>query len=240
MTTALVPSIDHPTRHPFTQVSAVLGALAGRLGWRLWWPVVPWLAAAGIARTQALSAVLAPGETGPIMTGPAGVLLVGGVVAIPLLWVWGARYALSLGHHRGVVFGVTAATSLLLQGVLHAASLSAALVELRVVGADGARVFALETGNTFGTEDTLWNGSWLFGLYYVLPVFALMVTASAAIVRWGARGALTLLAIPVVLVGVLALMSLGGGAWPVTATLYAALLVGSIGAAWWIFRDARV
>lgn len=236
--TTLAPTVDHPTRSPLGQVPGIVAALAGRFAWRLWWPLVAWLAAAGIARAQAMGTVLAPGEGGPIATWPSGVLLIAGLVAIPILWAWGARYALTLGQHRGVVFGVTIAVSLLLQAALHVVSVSTALIEYRLAGPDGVRVFALDTGNTFGTQDTLWNASWLFGFYYVLPVMVLLVTASTAIARWGGLGALTLIAIPVVLAVVAGLVALGG-AWPVTAALFVALLVGAVVAAWWIFRGVR-
>lgn len=239
MSATTVPARPVPVRPRVAQVPSVLAAIAGRLAWRLWWPVLPWLLAAALAWIWLSSRSPFDDGLARWSTLPSGVLLLAGVAAVPVLWVWGARYALGLGHDRGVVFAVTTVVSLALQAVLHLLSLTAGLLEFRVLGTSGLHVFPLETSNTFGTHDTLWNASWVFALYYALPVLVLVVAVSTALTRWGAWGLLGLLAIPVVLVAALGLALLGDH-WVFTVLVYAAVLGGSLTAAWLVFRRTAV
>lgn len=202
-TTALdVLPLPTRTRSRWAQVPSVFVAVTGRFAWRLWWPLVPWLLAAALW-WFALRAQSALGES-VWTTQPAGILLLGGLVAIPILWLGGARFALSLGHDRGVVFGVTAAVSLLLQGALFFVNLVANRLELSLLGTGGIHVFPLESPfgpGVFGTNMGLWNAGWYLGAIYLTPLFVLVVAIACAIGRFGGWG---LLGIPAALLFLLA------------------------------------
>ena len=167
---------------------------------------------------------------------PSGILLLAGFAAIPVLWVWGARYAAGLGHDRGVVFAVTTAASVLLQAALHVVSLAAGLLELRALGTGGIHVFALETSNIMGTHDGLWNGSWVFALWYLTPVILTVLLTSVGFLRGGPLGLLLVLAIPAVLIGAAFVTVLvdTGFTW-FGVLLYLGVLAGSIAGAWAMF-----
>ncbi|MDO5533996.1 MAG: hypothetical protein Q4F65_05030 [Propionibacteriaceae bacterium] len=220
-----------PVRSPGAQVPAVAAAVAGRWGWRLWWPVVAWLVVAAWSWV-ALTMRTPFDESGQWSTAASGAMLLGSISAIPVLWGWGARYALGLGHDRGVVFGVTAALSLLLPAVLHVVSLAAGILELRVLGEGGIHVFALETSNKMGTWDSLWNGSWTFALIFVLPVIVGAVLVSVAVLRWGALGLLTAPVVPLALLAMVVLSDVIPLTMVGPVTVAAAALV----AAWFVFR----
>lgn len=229
MSTTALPALPVPTRTRWAQVPSVALAIAGRFGWRLWWPVATWLLAAALAWFS-LRIQNSIGEAA-WATLPSGIMLLGGLVAMAFLWLGGARFALSLGHDRAVVFGVTAKVSLALQAALHLVSVTAAWLEYRMLGEGGLHVFALETENKFGTFDTVWNYSWLFGLYYMAPAMLGILVLCVALARWGALGWLSL---PVIVVG-WALVTLLIGAPVLFLWLMAALA-----AAWALFRRVPV
>ena len=230
-----------PTRSRWSQVPAVLAAVAGPLAWRLLWPLAVWLVAAGVAWVSL--AGRNPYDGGHVdtfgrwSTLPSGILLLAGFAAIPVLWVWGARYAAGLGHDRAVVFAVTTAASVLLQAALHVVSLAAGLLELRALGTGGIHVFALETSNIMGTHDGLWNGSWVFALWYLTPVILTVLLTSVGFLRLGPLGLLLVLAIPAVLIGAAFVTVLvdTGFTW-FGVLLYLGVLAGSIAGAWAMFR----
>lgn len=235
MSTGTVPLVPVPVRSGLFQVPGILGAVAGRWGWRLWWPVVPWLVAAAWGWVWLTSQ--APFDGAALWsTTASGVMLLGGLVAIPVMWMLGSRFALGLGHDRTTVFGVTTVVSVGLQAVLHLVSLTAALVEHRAVGESGLHVFALESMNKFGTWDTVWNDSWTFGLWYVLPVIMVLVPASAALARWGALGLVGLVLIPIVMGAALVLMLAIG----LTLASFIVFDVAAVTLAWFIFRRVPV
>lgn len=226
-----------PTRSRWSQVPAVLAAVVGPLAWRLVWPLVPWLATAAITWSSIASRSAGDRDGGTWSTTASGVLLVAGLAAIPVLWFWGARYAVGLGHDRGVVFIVTAALSLVLQVGLHVVSLAAGLLELRALGTGGIHVFAMETSNIMGTHVGLWNSSWVFGLWYLTPVILTVLLTSVGFLRWGPLGLVLVLAIPAVLVGaaIVTVLVDSGFTW-FGVLLYLGMLVGSIAGAWAMFR----
>ena len=82
-------------------VGAVLSAIGGRFAWRYWWPAVPWLA------DVAMVATFRQENTQE----PAGVLFLVCLATVPLLWLWGARFAVALGHDRRRVFPMLVALS---------------------------------------------------------------------------------------------------------------------------------
>ena len=82
-------------------VGAVLSAIGGRFAWRYWWPVIPWLADIAMVATFRRENVQEP----------AGVLFLVCLATVPLLWLWGARFAVALGHARRRVFPMLIALS---------------------------------------------------------------------------------------------------------------------------------
>lgn len=77
-------------------MTPILSALGGRWGWRFWWPVLPWLVDVGMVLGFRRGAI----------EEPAGVLLVAALFGVAMLWLWGARFAVSLGHARRHVYPV--------------------------------------------------------------------------------------------------------------------------------------
>ena len=132
---------------------------------------------------------------------------------------------------------MTTAASVLLQAALHVVSLAAGLLELRALGTGGIHVFALETSNIMGTHDGLWNGSWVFALWYLTPVILTVLLTSVGFLRWGPLGLLLVLAIPAVLIGAAFVTVLvdTGFTW-FGVLLYLGVLAGSIAGAWAMFR----
>lgn len=236
MTTSTVPAVPVPVRSGLSQVPGVLAAVAGRWAWRLWWPLVPWLVAAAWAWMSLSSRPVYDGEGGTWSTAASGVLLLAGLVAIPVLWMLGARFALGLGHDRATVFAATAVVAVVLQAALHLVSSSVALLEHRAVGEAGLHVFAIESMDKFGTWDSVWNSSWYLGFWFVLPVIMVLIPASTALLRWGAIGVLGLVLIPVALGAVLVLMFWAG------LSVYSFIVfdIAALVLAWFIFKRVAI
>lgn len=170
--------------------ASIAAALAGRLGWRLWWPLVPWLAHAAISRL-ALANEQTSGEYGAWTTAPAGTLLIGSLLAVIVLWFWGARFALTLGHRRGPVFAASVIGSLALLAGLHLLSCLANTAEFHAVGYRGIRVFAHEPPNEkFASPEHVFNGSWQLLALYGVPVLCLLVLICCWGLRWRVLGTL--------------------------------------------------
>ena len=77
-------------------MTPILSALGGRWGWRFWWPALPWL----------VDAAMVVAFRRDSMEEPAGVLLVSALFSVPVLWLWGARFAVGMGHARRHVYPV--------------------------------------------------------------------------------------------------------------------------------------
>ena len=194
-------------------VGAVLSAIGGRFAWRYWWPVIPWLADIAMVATFRRENVQEP----------AGVLFLVCLATVPLLWLWGARFAVALGHARRRVFPMLVALSvglpMLWQVVV---SISRLIVGL----GDG--------GHSEG----------LF-LFYGLPIVALLMLGCAlwlgygwrgvgvAILGWGAAVALFYLVLWPLFVGFELVASIVGTCWVIL------MLVGSAWGGWGGFRIAR-
>ncbi len=84
-----------------TALTPILSAVGGRWGWRYWWPAVPWLVDVLMVVTFRPQAA----------TEPAGVLLLTSLFCALPLWLWGARFAVSLGHARRNVYPVALLTT---------------------------------------------------------------------------------------------------------------------------------
>ena len=137
-------------------VGAVLSAMGGRFAWRYWWPVIPWLADIAMVATFRRDNVQEP----------AGVLFLVCLASVPLLWLWGARFAVALGHARRRVFPMLVALSIGLPMLW------------QVVGSISRLVVGLGDGG---------HSEGLF-LFYGLPIVALLMLGCALWLGYGWRG----------------------------------------------------
>jgi len=194
-------------------VGAVLSAIGGRFAWRYWWPVIPWLADIAMVATFRRENVQEP----------AGVLFLVCLATVPLLWLWGARFAVALGHARRRVFPMLVALSVGLSMLW------------QVVGSISRLIVGLGDGG---------HSEGLF-LFYGLPIVALLMLGCAlwlgygwrgvgvAILGWGAAVALFYLVLWPLFVGFELVASIVGTCWVIL------MLVGSAWGGWGGFRIAR-
>ena len=194
-------------------VGAVLSAIGGRFAWRYWWPVIPWLADIAMVATFRRENV----------QDPAGVLFLVCLATVPLLWLWGARFAVALGHARRRVFPMLIALSVGLPMLW------------QVVGSISRLIVGLGDGG---------HSEGLF-LFYGLPIVALLMLGCAlwlgygwrgvgvAILGWGAAVALFYLVLWPLFVGFELVSSIVGTCWVIL------MLVGSAWGGWGGFRIAR-
>lgn len=194
-------------------VGAVLSAIGGRFAWRYWWPVIPWLADIAMVATFRRENVQEP----------AGVLFLVCLATVPLLWLWGARFAVALGHARRRVFPMLIALSVGLPMLW------------QVVGSISRLIVGLGDGG---------HSEGLF-LFYGLPILALLMLGCAlwlgygwrgvgvAILGWGAAVALFYLVLWPLFVGFELVSSIVGTCWVIL------MLVGSAWGGWGGFRIAR-
>lgn len=168
--TATITSVPEARVRPEARIPAILAALGGRFGWRFWWPLAVWL-------LDALTIVTFRGDRA---TEPAGALWIASMAAVGILWFWGARFAVALGHSRRTVHTVTAVTSVLLCLAYQTIAALARLAEVAVVGNGNAWVFVATTSmevdqsRFFGFAESLY-------LLYGLPLVGLVIL----VVCWG-------------------------------------------------------
>ena len=194
-------------------VGAVLSAMGGRFAWRYWWPVIPWLADIAMVATFRRDNVQEP----------AGVLFLVCLASVPLLWLWGARFAVALGHAKRRVFPMLVALSIGLPMLW------------QVVGSISRLVVGLGDGG---------HSEGLF-LFYGLPIVALLMLGCAlwlgygwrgvgiAVLGWGAAVALFYLVLWPLFVGLELVSFIVGTCWVIL------MLVGSAWGGWGGFRIAR-
>lgn len=194
-------------------VGAVLSAMGGRFAWRYWWPVIPWLADIAMVATFRRENVQEP----------AGVLFLVCLASVPLLWLWGARFAVALGHARRRVFPMLVALSIGLPMLW------------QVVGSISRLIVGLGDGG---------HSEGLF-LFYGLPIVALLMLGCAlwlgygwrgvgiAVLGWGAAVALFYLVLWPLFVGLELVSFIVGTCWVIL------MLVGSAWGGWGGFRIAR-
>ncbi|WP_461108362.1 hypothetical protein [Tessaracoccus terricola] len=120
---------------------------------------------------------------------PAGVIAFGGLLAAVPLWMWGARYAVALGHARSRVFLVTAAASLLLPLVLQVVGALARIAEERIAPGE-AYVFNIAVPVPESNGNLLEGIEHLLAIYG-LPVLGLVVLACCWWLGGGILGVLT-------------------------------------------------
>lgn len=138
------------------EIGAVLAALGGRFGWRFWWPLVPWAADLAMVATFRRDSIQEP----------AGVLLLACIAMVPVLFLWGARFAIALGYARRRVYPVLIATCALMPMIWQ---LVGSLLRMVTGHSDGGR-----------TEGAF--------LLYGLPIIALFVLGCALGLGYGLRG----------------------------------------------------
>ena len=194
-------------------VGAVLSAIGGRFAWRYWWPVIPWLADIAMVATFRRENVQEP----------AGVLFLVCLATVPLLWLWGARFAVALGHARRRVFPMLIALSVGLPMLW------------QVVGSISRLIVGLGDGG---------HSEGLF-LFYGLPIVALLMLGCAlwlgygwrgvgvAILGWGTAVALFYLVLWPLFVGFDLVAFIVGTCWVIL------MLVGAAWGGWGGFRIAR-
>ena len=194
-------------------VGAVLSAIGGRFAWRYWWPVIPWLADIAMVATFRRENVQEP----------AGVLFLVCLATVPLLWLWGARFAVALGHARRRVFPMLIALSVGLPMLW------------QVVGSISRLIVGLGDGG---------HSEGLF-LFYGLPIVALLMLGCAlwlgygwrgavvAALGWGAAVALFYLVLWPLFVGFDLVAFIVGTCWVIL------MLVGAAWGGWGGFRIAR-
>lgn len=189
--TATRTEVGVPTRTG-AGVTGILNAIGGRWGWRWWWLAAVWLVDAITVAT------FRAGSSGE----PAGVLVLGGLLAVVPLWLWGARFAVALGHARSRVFLVTAAASLLLPLALQVVGALARIAEERIAPGE-AYVFNIADPVPESNGNLLEGTEYMVAIYG-LPVLGLLVLACcwwlgggilgvlASVVAWVALGLLWL------------------------------------------------
>lgn len=160
-------------------VTGILNAIGGRWGWRWWWPVAVWLVDAITVAT------FRAGRSGE----PAGVIVLGGLLAVVPLWLWGARFAVALGHARSRVFLVMAAASLLLPMALQVVGALARIAEEHLAPG-GAYVFNIAVPVPESNGNLLEGTEYLVAIYG-LPVLGVLVLACCWWLGGGILGVLT-------------------------------------------------
>ena len=192
MTTTLnPPAATRPTAASGRSLG-ILAALGGRFGWRYWIATAVWLVV-GLITAAYLHIVQPRDAYGPLhyTALPAGLYLIAYLLGVALIWVWGARFAISLGHRRGAVYGWAWLASLLLGGWVWLSTQLANHAEMAIVGRQTWRAFTVEAGdNKFGTETAVFNLSFLLVAAYLTPILVLWVTMLAGFVGRGLLGAL--------------------------------------------------
>lgn len=180
---------------------AILAALGGRYGWRWWTPVVVWGVVAIVGRLQA-------GDVSrfPIQTEAYESLTVASLAALLIIWIAGSRMAVSLGHHRGHVFGLASIVTMGLVAGLQLLAEVAERIEHAVVGNNGIRTMAtsvpkaMEEGGDIVPSPLFDNVLHVFrtDLLYLTPIAAAFVVLVCWQLRWSWRGLLPgLLLVPV-------------------------------------------
>lgn len=185
--TTITSSTRPDVRRP--SIAAVLLAIAGRIGWRMWWPLAAWLLVAGGARLWlATGPRTAEGDPISYVMLPGTVSLLAIPVMVGIMWFWGARFALALGHARSRVFVLTALSGFVLAAALHLISSAATVLEYRLVGEDGPRVFLTETSGFLGTNTSIINGATVMMAIYGLPLLGILIVTCAGFLGRGIVG----------------------------------------------------
>ena len=122
------PQLSQPLEYPDRGIIRDLG---GRWGWRFWWPLALW------TLTSVSIATFWPDGT---TTAPIP-LLIGGVIAVILIWVLGARPAIQNGHNRTLVRMIATVIGILVSAGSIVVGAIARVLEATTRGNDNARIF---------------------------------------------------------------------------------------------------
>lgn len=149
------------TEEPDTGIVRELG---GSWGWRFWWPLALWaLVAASIATFWPDGYTTAPVP-----------LILGGPIAVILIWAMGARSAIRHGHNRNLVRMIATVASVLVSAGSIAVGAVARVAEASIRGNDNARVFITSFGK--GEDHTQFlGGNELLYIDFGLPLLAVIV-----------------------------------------------------------------
>lgn len=173
-------------------VRGILAALGGRAQWRWWAPFAVWLLSA-----LASLFVLQLRGLRVVTFFPSLVLVAAGALGLVLIWAWGSRFALSLGHRRGRVFAVTTVASFAFAWFGYLMMMVARRVEQVITGWDGMLVFQLNLpDDKFYSEQFFDTFVMMLGAMFT-PVMVGLACLVAWVLRWGIKGA-----VPVVLAAV--------------------------------------
>lgn len=156
---------------------SILAALGGRFQWRWWIAAALWLMTALGSYPVLLVRNL------PYTVFPAAVLTVATAVSLLLIWGWGTRFALGLGHRRGPVFVVTVAGSLALVWGSYLLEQAARWAEFQL--SSSLRVFlAAYPGDKFYTEE-FFDSSAAMLIVMATPLGVVVCCVLAVGMRWG-------------------------------------------------------
>lgn len=174
-----------------TSVLGILAALGGRAQWRWWAPFAVWL----LSGLASLFVLQLRGLRVTFI--PSLVLVAAGALGLVLIWAWGSRFALSLGHRRGWVFAVTTVASVAYAWFAYLMMMVARRAEQVITGWDGMLVFQLNL------PDDKFYSAQFFDTFVMMmgglftPVMMGLACLVAWVLRWGIKGA-----VPVVLAAV--------------------------------------
>lgn len=160
------------------QLWGMTSAVGGRALWRLWIPV------AAYALTGVLSWIYlwaSGAELGSYSGWPGVVIILSTPLWVSLLWLWGARFALSLGYARGTIFAFTWALTTLGPVGLVLFSSIAHMLEYRLGALRGLRVWAIIDGDKMGADPSLFNG---VVIYFAMLASPLLIAISLGAIAW--------------------------------------------------------
>ena len=188
---------DSGTGRGRNSVPGILAALGGRAQWRWWAPFAIWL----LSGLASLFVLQLRGQR--VTFFPSLVLVAAGALGLVLIWAWGSRFALSLGHRRGWVFAVTTVASFAFAWFGYLMMMVARRAEQVITGWDGMLVFQLNVpGDKFYSEQFFDTFVMMMGGLFT-PVMVGLACLVAWVLRWGIKGA-----VPVVIAAVIMWSSL--------------------------------
>ncbi len=149
---------------PEESLVGIVREIGGRLGWRYWWHVAIWVLVA-----LAIATVWPGGYTSTPIP-----LILGGPVAVILIWAVGARSAIKRGNNKTLVRMVATVVSFLVSAGSIALGAVARVLEATIRGNENARIFI--TGDGKGQDHTQFIGlNESLYLDFGLPLLAVIV-----------------------------------------------------------------
>lgn len=156
---------------------AVAAAVGGRGLWRLWIPLVAYV---GAGLLSYVNFWMSGTQVGASTQFPATVLILSTPGWVGLLWLWGARFALSMGYQRTQVFSLVWALSIIGPLTLPVVAIGVQFVEKRVGFLGGWSVWSVED-TEFGPRL-----SEMLMQSYVVNYFPMLASPVLLALRFGA------------------------------------------------------